>query len=334
VFQRTPSSIDIRGNQPTDPEWAASLQPGWQRERMENFNALVTGVPQESDLVNDGWTSLIGKMVTLYLQNVGNDEDMDIEEMMELANLEKMEEIRARAEVLVADPDTAEALKPWYRMFCKRPCFHDEYLQTFNRDNVTLVDTAGLGVERITEHGLVVAGVEYPVDCIIFATGFEVGTSYARRAGYEITGRGGITLTEKWSEGVRTLHGMHVHDFPNCFLVNVSQGGFTVNYPHMLDEVARHLSYIVSHALDTGIQRVEASEAGEAAWVQTILDKGVRGGIIGDESCTPGYYNNEGKPNPHFAQAVAYGEGPIVFFKLLEEWRAEGNFDGLTMASA
>jgi cyclohexanone monooxygenase len=334
VFQRTPSSIDSRDNRPTDPEWAASLEPGWQRERMENFNALVTGVPQENDLVSDGWTSLIGKMVTLYLQNTGQDDGMDIEEMMERANLEKMDEIRARAEALVADPDTAEALKPWYRMFCKRPCFHDEYLQTFNRDNVTLVDTAGQGVERITERGVVVAGVEFPVDCIIFATGFEVGTSYARRAGYEITGRGGITLTEKWSEGVRTLHGMHVHDFPNCFLVSVSQGGFTVNYPHMLDEVARHLSHILSHALAEGIELVEASEEGEAAWVQRILDKGVRGGIIGDESCTPGYYNNEGRPNPNFAQAVAYGEGPIVFFKLLEDWRAAGKFEGLRMAGA
>jgi cyclohexanone monooxygenase len=331
VFQRTPSSIDIRDNRPTDPDWAASLQPGWQRERMDNFNALVSGQPREEDLVNDGWTSLIGKMLRIYLENAGGEDGMELQEMMDRANLEKMNEIRARAEALVDDPTTADALKPWYRMFCKRPCFHDEYLQTFNRDNVTLVDTDGGGVERITASGLVVDGVEYPVDCIIFATGFEVGTGFTRRAGYEIYGRGGLPLSEKWSRGIRTLHGMHVHGFPNCFLMSTVQGGFTVNYPHMLDEVSRHIAHIVSHALAGDIHEVEVSEEAEAAWVQTILDKGVRGGIIGDESCTPGYYNNEGKPNPDFAQAVSYGEGPIAFFSLLAEWRDAGNFVGLEM---
>ena len=331
VFQRTPSSIDVRDNRPTDPDWAASLQPGWQRERMDNFNALVSGQPREEDLVNDGWTSLIGKMARLYLENLGGDEAMDVHDMMDRANLEKMNEIRRRAEALVEDPATAEALKPWYRMFCKRPCFHDEYLQTFNRDNVTLVDTDGRGVERITEAGVVVDGVEYPVDCLIFATGFEVGTGFARRAGYEIFGRGGASLSEKWSNGIRTLHGMHINGFPNCYQMSTVQGGFTVNYPHMLDEVARHIAHIVSHALSQGIDEVEASTEAESAWVQTILDKGVRGGIIGDESCTPGYYNNEGKPNPHFAQAVSYGEGAIPFFRLLAEWRDAGDFAGLEM---
>ena len=95
---------------------------------------------------------------------------------MELADFEKMEQIRARVDELVDDPEMAEALKPYYRQFCKRPCFHDEYLHTFNRANVTLVDTEGQGVERITEHGIVANGVEYEIDCLIYATGFEVGT--------------------------------------------------------------------------------------------------------------------------------------------------------------
>ena len=187
--------------------------------------------------VDDGWTSLIGKMLRLYLENLEG-EALSLPDIMDLANLEKMNELRARIEALVEDPNTSEALKPWYRMFCKRPCFHDQYLQTFNRDNVTLVDTEGQGVERITESGVVVAGVEYPVDCIVYATGFEVGTGFQRVSGFEIYGRDGLSLSDKWADGIRTLHGMHIHGFPNCFLMSTIQGGFTVNYPHMLDEVA------------------------------------------------------------------------------------------------
>ena len=154
---------------------------------------------------------------------------------VELADFAKMEEIRARVDSIVTDRATAEALKPWYGYFCKRPCFHDEYLQTFNRDNVTLVDTRGLGVERITADGVVVDGTEHPVDCLIFATGFEVGTDYSRRTGFEIVGRDGLTLTDKWRDGVRTLHGLSVHGFPNCFVLSIAQSGFTVNFPYLLD---------------------------------------------------------------------------------------------------
>ena len=330
VCQRTPSSIDVRDNRPTDPEWAAELKPGWQRERMDNFNALVSGQPQETDLVDDGWTSLIGKMLRLYLESQEG-EALSLPDIMDLANLEKMNELRARIEALVDDPNTSEALKPWYRMFCKRPCFHDQYLQTFNRDNVTLVDTEGQGVERITESGVVVAGVEYPVDCIVYATGFEVGTGFQRVSGFEIYGRDGLSLSDKWADGIRTLHGMHIHGFPNCFLMSTIQGGFTVNYPHMLDEVATHVAHIVGHALAIEKEVVETSAEAEARWVQTILDKGVRGGIIGDETCTPGYYNNEGKPREHFEQMVSYGDGPIPFFNLLANWRDNSEFAGLTI---
>ena len=140
--------------------------------------------------------------------------------------------MRRRVESIVEDPDTAERLKPWYRQFCKRPCFHDEYLPTFNRPNVHLVDTAGRGVERLTEHGVVVDGVEYEVDCLIFATGFEVGTTYTRRAGYDISGRNGVTLSDHWRDGMRTLHGLQAHGFPNCFFLGFTQTGVTVSAPY------------------------------------------------------------------------------------------------------
>ena len=171
---------------------------------------------------------------------------------MKMADYQKMNSIRDRVDQVVEDPATAEALKPWYRQFCKRPCFHDEYLPTFNLPNVTLVDTEGRGVERITEKGVVAGGVEYEVDCIVFATGFEVGTGYTRRAGYDILGRNGQQLSEKWGNGPRTLHGMQTADFPNCFFLGFTHTAVTVNVPQALNEQAMHISYMISQVRDQG----------------------------------------------------------------------------------
>jgi cation diffusion facilitator CzcD-associated flavoprotein CzcO len=332
VFQRTPSSIDVRDNRPTDPEWAASLKPGWQTERMQNFNALVSGQPQPVDLVDDGWTDIIGKLL-VRIQRAGDDADLSadgIGRSMELADFEKMEEIRARAQEIVDDPATAEALKPWYRQFCKRPCFHDDYLQAFNRPNVTLVDTDGRGVERISENGVVANGVEYPLDCIVFATGFEVGTDYSRRAGYEITGRHGETLSEKWADGMSTMHGIHSRGFPNLFVMSPGQAGFTVSFPHLLGEQASHIAYIVDHALANEIATVEVTADAEAAWVRTVIEKS-RISLPFLESCTPGYYNNEGQPRKRAAQNSTYGGGSIEYFQILADWRADGSLPGLEL---
>ena len=340
VFQRTPSSIDVRANHPTDPEWASSLTPGWHKQRMDNFNVLVSGGFQDVDLVSDGWTDIIRKLLVRVQQDGATDVSPEgMAKTLELADFEKMEEIRARVDALVNDPDTAEALKPYYRQFCKRPCFHDEYLDTFNRSNVTLVDTKGRGVERVTEHGVVVEGVEYELDCLIYATGFEVGTDYTRRSGYELIGRDGVTLTEKWSNGVETLHGMHTRGFPNCFIISNAQSGFTVNFPHMLNEQSQHLAYIIKHALDHEVRSLEVSKEAEAAWVETIISL-ARGGQEFLEECTPGYYNNEGKPGVQSGQSGTffgraqngpYGGGSIAFIKLLEDWRAEGGLQGLEL---
>jgi cation diffusion facilitator CzcD-associated flavoprotein CzcO len=263
-------------------------------------------------------------------ENPGGNAGLDLMKTMELADFQKMEQIRARVDQVVADPATAESLKPYYRQFCKRPCFHDEYLDTFNRPNVTLVDTQGRGVERVTEKGVVANGVEYAVDCLIFATGFEVGTDYTRRAGCELHGRGGVTLTEKWAKGVRTLHGMHSRDFPNCFIMGNQQSGFTVNYPHMLNEQSQHIAYIVRHAQGHGLREVEVSEAAEAEWVQTIISL-ARFGQDFLENCTPGYYNNEGKPTERSVQNGFYGGGSVAFFKLLRDWRDAGGLAGLEL---
>ena len=331
VFQRTPSSIDVRNNRPTDPEWAESLEPGWQQRRMDNFNVLVSGGFAEEDLVNDGWTEIIRNLLVLARQE-GAMNGGDPGEILQLADFQKMEQIRARVESVVKDPATAEALKPWYRQFCKRPCFHDEYLEAFNRPSVTLVDTGGKGVEAITETAVVANGEAYEVDCLIYATGFEVGTDYTRRSGYQLYGKDGLSLTEKWKDGVATLHGIHSRGFPNCFIVSNSQSGFTANYPHMLNEQSKHIAYVIGEAMSRQAKTVEVSEEAEAAWVQTILDVAIMRQKFAEE-CTPGYYNNEGQPSEAAVRNGPYGAGPIAFVKVLEDWRADGSLPGLELQS-
>ena len=331
VFQRTPSSIDDRGNRPTDPEWVKTLEPGWQKRRMENFNVLVSGGFEPEDLVNDGWTDIIRNLGGLLMAR-NKDSEISMQEIMrlaEIADFKKMNQIRARVDSIVKDKRTAESLKPWYRQFCKRPTFNDEYLPAFNRPNVTLVDTMGRGVDRITEKGLVFDGVEYEVDCIIFATGFEVGTAYTRRAGFEVYGRGGKTLSENWANGLKTLHGFCSAGFPNCFHMGITQNALTANFPHMLEEQARHITELIKHAKSQEARCIEPTPEAEAEWVATIKEKAMNNQDF-LEACTPGYYNNEGKPQKGFGLAgELYGGGPVEFHELIKRWREDGEMKGL-----
>jgi cation diffusion facilitator CzcD-associated flavoprotein CzcO len=331
VFQRTPSSIDVRDNRPTDPEWAAGLKPGWQKARMENFNTLTSGGIVEEDLIQDGWTEIIRNLISMANYRGKGLQRSEIAEMMELADFQKMEQVRARAQDIVNDPAIAESLKPYYRQFCKRPCFHDDYLPTFNRDNVHLIDTDGKGIDEITERGIIANGELVELDCIIFATGFEVGTDYTRRSGYDLVGRGGLKLSDKWADGMRSLHGLHTRGFPNLFIISNAQAAFTTNFPHAMDESAQHIGYIVNQCLSGNISTIEPSEEAEAAWVQEIISQ-ARLSESFQASCTPGYYNNEGKPNPKSVQNASYGKGPNPFFKRMKAWREEGGMQGLELS--
>jgi cation diffusion facilitator CzcD-associated flavoprotein CzcO len=336
VFQRTPSSVDVRNNAPTDPEWAASLTPGWQRRRQDNFNILVAGGDQDEDLVHDGWTDIFRNVTGTAAKQISRKLGRHLTgaeraEVMALADYRKMNQVRARVDALVEDPETAALLKPWYRQFCKRPCFHDEYLQTFNRPNVHLVDTGGKGVQSLTEHGVVANGREYEVDCLIFATGFEVGTSYTRRAGYEIIGREGRTLTDHWAEGLRTLHGLTSHGFPNCFFLGFTQTAITISVPQALREQSEHVAYMVSHARKTGAKVLEPTPEAEDAYVEEVRSL-ARAGQRFYTECTPGYYNSEGAVgNRSGFFSDMYGAGPLKFFEVLADWRADGTLAGMEL---
>ncbi|HBD11766.1 MAG TPA: monooxygenase [Porticoccaceae bacterium] len=329
VFQRTPSSVDVRANRPTDPEWVKNLNPGWQQERMDNFNVLTSGGEVDEDMVADGWTEIFHDLSGPNQRKLNPDmSPAEVAVRMEIADFKKMNQVRARVDSLVEDPKTAEALKPWYRQFCKRPGFHDEYLQTYNRPNVTLVDTEGKGVERITETGVVVTGQEYEVDCLIFATGFEVGTNYTRQSGYDLSGRDGLKLSDKWADGLRTFHGLYTRGFPNCFSMGLTQTGFTTSIPHALNEQAKHLAYVLKQCIDRGARTVETSTAAEEDWVATIKKLAHLGKRFYAE-CTPGYYNQEGKADGEGFFSNQYGGGAPEFFNLLEKWREDGRLQGL-----
>ncbi|HET7405937.1 MAG TPA: NAD(P)/FAD-dependent oxidoreductase [Mycobacteriales bacterium] len=335
VFQRTPSSVDVRDNRPTDAEWFATIAtPGWQQRWLDNFTANQTGGIADEDLVMDGWTDLSRRIRTKIMALPP--EEMTVENMMaafEDSDHEKMEEIRARVDTIVQDRSTAHALKAWYRQLCKRPCFHDEYLQAFNEPGVHLVDTDGRGVERITETAVWAGGTAYDVDCIIYASGFEVGTEYTRRTGYDMTGRDGVTLSDYWREGMRTLHGIHVHGFPNLFIVQPTQGANLIsNVPHNLTESGKTIAAVVKHAVDNGYREVEVTAEAEAAWIELLLS-GPGRMVIGSLDCTPGYYNNEGHdPGPAARLNVGYPAGATAYFAYIDEWRKSGRFEGLAFS--
>jgi cation diffusion facilitator CzcD-associated flavoprotein CzcO len=331
VFQRTPSSVDERGNAPLDPQWFAGIAaPGWQERWMDNFVAnMSAGELPDGDLVNDGWTDL-AKRIRGRL-SVPRSAPASFEDLLadfENADHEKMTEIRARVDAIVADPATAAGLKAWYRQLCKRPCFHDEYLSAYNLPSVHLVDTDGQGVERVTPAGVVSAGTEYPVDCIIYASGFEVGTPPIRRYGFDLTGRDGARLSEYWSAGMRSMHGVHVHGFPNAFLVQLGQGGnFVANVPHNLNDAAKTVATVVAHMTRNGFDTVEVTRTAEDAWMQLLAPNPVMASFLA--ACTPGYYNNEGQgPSPHSLLA-GYSAGAPAYFRYIGQWRDSGGFEGL-----
>ncbi|HWC82311.1 MAG TPA: NAD(P)/FAD-dependent oxidoreductase [Pseudonocardiaceae bacterium] len=337
VFQRTPNAVAVRDNRPTAPDWAAGLEPGWQRRRMENFTRVTAGAETELDLVEDGWTEVALELTAgAVLKEIARrDGVMTMEEIGDFLyeqDYRSMERVRDRVDSIVTDRKTAEALKPWYKRLCKRLGFHDEYLQTFNRDNVELVDTEGRGIERLTAHGVVIGGKEYTVDTLIFATGYEVGTTYTRRTGFDIVGRDGLRLSDKWQKGPRTLHGLQSHGFPNCFFLGYTQTGIAHNYTHTAEERARHLAYLLEQWAARGARTIEADLDAEDAWVSTMRELS---GFAIDffRDCTPSYLDTEGDhDNPDSLLSAGYGAGPVQFFELLAKWRAAGDLEGVTLA--
>jgi cation diffusion facilitator CzcD-associated flavoprotein CzcO len=319
VFQRTPSSVDERNNRPTDMDWASSLEPGWQKRRIENFTSILMGLPQDEDLVSDRWTDVWSR---LGADAKGwSDDSVDPKVRMQLMDYEKMEEIRARIDSIVTDRATAEALKPWYNQFCKRPLYSDEFLQAFNRPNVTLVDTQGRGVDRITETAVEFDGQSYDVDLLIYATGFSVGVPTYEAGEFDLRGRNGVPMADRWADGTKSVHGICVGGFPNLFIIgNKTHSSLTTNVPHILGEQSTHVAGIVRLCLDEKIRTFDVRPEAEQAWADEMARRAVDRQLF-EEECTPGYFNNEGEKGRPTIFAGNYGGGAYEYIQRCEEWR-------------
>lgn len=351
VFQRTPSAIDVRSNHPLDPEWfkRISAEPGWHGRWLQSFmdcwgqsapDPRVMGLEFE-DLVDDGWTRLARRWRDRYRAIPPAEFRMEtVIKAMEEQDNETMERIRARVDEVVADKNKAEALKPWFRQMCKRPCFHDEYLQAFNNPSTHLVDTDGQGVSEVTETGVVANGKHYELDCIVWASGFQfVPGDVVTRLGFDVVGRDGVHLSKAWAAqgddagGMRTLHGLQTHGFPNLFFQQLQQTGFLIsNLPNNFVPQAMNIAALIKHAKDGGFKTVDANMDAQAAWVDNILQNGRP---IGNPECTPGYYNNEGKGQTiHTRLNAGYPDGASAFVRLMDKWRSPGpeQFSGVTFA--
>ncbi len=289
VFQRTPSSIDVRDDWPTDPNWARKLEPGWQNKRRSKVLAAV-----ENSLEKRAAKGASSPEEKLKKQ--------------ENANIDYMMRIHKRIDEIVDDPATADALKPWYMFMCKRPCFHNEYLPSFNLPNVHLVDTHGQGITKINPKGPVFEGKEYGLDLLIYATGFEVQQTGIYN---DIVGVDAVNLQDKYADGIRTLLGIHTAGFPNLFIMGGYQASFQFNLTEMLQTQGDHIAACIDYVFANGYHTLDVSDAAEEWWVQEVI--GHRGKTGRSEECTPGYYNFEG--NEQRRQDGNYNGGFRQYFE-------------------
>jgi cation diffusion facilitator CzcD-associated flavoprotein CzcO len=324
VFQRTAACVGVRNNKPTDPEWFKSLKPGWQAERTRNFTQAVTGAQPAVDMIDDEWT----KMNWVDTRKLPENDEEALE--LERIDFENMERVRRRIADVIKDPATAELMMPWYSQSCKRPCFHDEYLPAFNRPNVHLVDTDGKGVNEINESGVIVNGVEYPVDLLIFASGFEVTTGYTHRLGFDPKGRDGVSLSEAWAEGPATLHGVLSNGFPNMFMISTVQGAQATNFVHSITEAAQHVAFLIEQCVKGNIATIEPETTAQENWFETLFAQ-LWGIARYNATCTPGYLNSEGGGDMRSARAIAWMTSVLGFAEYVENWREQGDLAGLLL---
>jgi cyclohexanone monooxygenase len=338
VFQRTPSSVSPRGNAPTDPEWFSSLQPGWQQALHQEFDRVLKDGRPESPILQSETVLTMAMNADRILSQLDPEELTPevLAEVVDLADHMTMGGARDRVDELVLHREHAEILKPWYGFMCKRPTFNDEYLPAFNRPNVTLIDVADTkGVERITEHGVVAGGVEHQVDCIVFASGFEITSDFEKRMGIPIHGENGESLYDHWREGMRTLHGIMAHGFPNLFVVGgLFTNTLSPNYCAPIDGQVRHVVHVVEELRRRGTRVAQPTEEAEAAFVAAQRADSTPTSMLfgnGPETCTPGYYNQEGAPTEkrRDSRLESFPRGADAYWRMLEEWRSAGELEGL-----
>lgn len=338
VFQRTPSSISIRSETRTAEEPASEPEKGWQRAAMEEFANILQGNITDRDCsAVEGLESLTIRALVKEAQAYGTSlRPEDIPELMQLADFRHMEKLRALIESTVKDKTTAELLKPWFPFMCKRPAFNNDYLATFNRPNVELVDTKGKGVTRLTETGVLAGGKEYPVDLLVYSTGFDFETDvdFYQRTGIEIVGTAGQQAVAEQETGPATLFGIHLRGYPNLLNIGTAQSGVTANWTHTAHVAGEHVAAVVAAVLDKkedggrSAEVIEPSEEAVEAWGKQA-EEGYEMRLQFNLTCPPGYYNKQGQPEGIHPRTGFYSKGIIEWQRVMREWRKDGLMDGM-----
>lgn len=332
VFQRTPTQIAPRENAPTDENWFKNLPPGWYQERRASFDKCAMDRATADCEIDDGWIRFAKYQLGAIYEAGGMEPTLEqFMDAMERSDYEWNEMLRDRVDSIVVDPDKAEKLKSYYRTMCKRPGFSDDFLPAFNKESVEIIDTSSTPIDRITERGVVVGDHEYEVDLIVYATGFQQGRTWTDKAGYDVEGRNGNRLSEKFAEGVSTYHGFLSTDFPNLFFLGFTQSTQVSNIANLIDHQARHMIYMVDKCVREGIRAIEPTAEAEAEWCQVISEHAEMRRDW-NNSCTPGQYNNEGRLDDKRSTLVGglYGPG-YAYFELLRNWREDDTFDGIAV---
>ncbi|KAL2826225.1 hypothetical protein BDW59DRAFT_161063 [Aspergillus cavernicola] len=343
VFQRTPAAVGLQKNQVTDRVWwKDSIQKagsGWQRKRSENFNAFISNSNEKDleNLINDGWT-----ISPSFSAAIGGTLNMhpDFLELAKGLDRPRQEAAQHHIRSTVRDPRTAEALINLNYGWCKRPCFHQGYLETYNLPHVRLIKTDSQGVTGLTTKGILVGGTEYELDLVVLATGYDVGSLCpAERAQVMITGSGAESMAQKWARGPTTLHGVMTRGFPNLFFPGTSQAGVTANQSYMFDRAAEHVAYIIKNScLRTGYfldqVRIEPTQEAEEQWTMQVVARA--GAFAATKVCGAGGYTIENRCEStdmdKMARHMPWGEGMASYVRILEDWRSSGRMEGLKIA--
>ncbi|MBT6286854.1 MAG: NAD(P)/FAD-dependent oxidoreductase [Rhodospirillaceae bacterium] len=276
IYQRTPNYVVPSQNRPLTPEEVRDIKSDYKGFRAKAYAGLTAFLFERHDQsvfdlspderrarFDDYWN--IGGLPFLGAFNdiLFNDD----------ANQACIDYWRSRIEEIIDDPKLVDLLTPDEEFGCKRLCSGTGFYEMFNRDNVTLVDVRGTGIERFTPTGLRAEGVDYNLDTIIFATGFDAMTGSVTRI--RITGKGGQTIQQKWAEGPKTYLGLMISGFPNMF--NMVSAGSPSVLATMVTAAEQHGDWVgecLDHMRETGKTVIEATPEAEAEWSAEVKRAG------------------------------------------------------------
>lgn len=333
VFQRTPNfSIPLR-NGPMKPEYEQAVKEnyGEWRRRQRNSNTgwiAVDFKPGESDTRNTLDVSheereqeyeYRWKSGGLCFYNSFKDMFTNAE-----ANRQVADFVRRKIRETVHDPEVAELLIPKdYHFGTKRLCADTNYYETYNRDNVTLVDVKNSPIEEFTPDGLRVQGVEYKFDSIVFATGFDAVTGAMKSI--DIRGRNGCTLNEKWASGPLTYLGLMTSGFPNLFILGGPGSAFS-NYFVNIETNAEWIIKCIGEMKRRKYTRIEATAEAEKGWAELLNEVGDRTLFTSTETNTWFVSRQQGKGR----SVMMYLGGVRKFIKRISVI-AENGYEGFRL---